>query len=65
MERPNLPQKNEECFFRLCRRGNGWVVEKLTIFPTGKFAVVDMGGWDLRDIAEKKLMHWAVDDRTK
>lgn len=42
-------------YFRLKKKGNGWVVEKAVVNALGKVKTSEMGDWDLLTISEKKL----------
>lgn len=42
-------------YFRLKKKGNGWVVEKATVQANGKVKTAELGDWDLLTISEKKL----------
>lgn len=43
-------------FYRMMRKGNGWVIQELTVSPEGKGSLKEVGDWDLRSVVERKLM---------
>ena len=49
-------QKEEAHFFRMKRKGNGWLIQELTVDRMGKMTIKDLGDWDMRDIVERKLI---------
>jgi len=56
-KKPGLPNgalktAQNDKWFRLKRKGNGWVVQMLF-----KGKVTELGDWDLRFVAENKVMN--------
>lgn len=56
------PKKQQSVhYYRMKRKGNGWVLEKATI-QGQKVTLSEVGDWDLRATTEQKLLAWASKD---
>lgn len=51
-----VPESYPQKFFRMKRKGNGWIGEEVTIHATGKLSFKDLGDWDVRGITEQKVL---------
>lgn len=45
----------EGTFYRMKRKSNGWVVERLQV-TGGKVSLSELGDWDLKEVTERKLL---------
>lgn len=49
------PELKDGVFHRMKRKGNGWVLEKLTLMQ-GKVLIEEVGDWDIRAVVEQKAI---------
>jgi hypothetical protein len=59
-QKEKAPETDPAKFFRMVRKGNGWIIQELTVTQTGKISLKELGDWDLRLVTERKLLSEVV-----
>ena len=63
---PSQPKASQEApkgagaWFRMTRKGNGWVVECLRVGADGTMKISPIGDWDMRAVVENKLLNACI-----